>query len=176
MIKGKTAWTDNGIVIGSTTKGKGIFATMPIKRGKCVLLFSGVTLTFNESLELGDDQCYSLQVDANEYLHLDGLGRYVNHSCEPNCGIKDGPMLVALRDISAGEEITFDYSTTMLERCWEMACECGSPSCRGVVRDFDLIPVSTQIQYINKEIVSRFILELLASGDWEDRVKESQAA
>lgn len=174
-MKGK-ALADKTIYVGTTTIGKAVFAAVPVSKGKPVLAFSGINLTFNESIEFGPDQCYSLQTGANEYIHLDAPGKYLNHSCEPNCGIKDGPVLVALRDIAEGEELSFDYSTTMLERCWEMPCDCGSLSCRGVVRDFDLIPVSTQIQYINMEIVSRFILEMLASGDWEEKIRACQAA
>lgn len=170
------AWTDKTVYVDNTATGKGIFAAVPIKKGGRVMSFWGVNLTFRESLDFGADQCYSLQTGANEYIHLDAPGKYVNHSCAPNCGIKDGPMLVALRDIATGEELTFDYSTTMLERCWEMPCDCGSLFCRGVIGDFDLMPVATQIQYINMEIVSRFILEMLASGDWEEKIRESQAA
>lgn len=46
-------------------------------------------------------------------------GRFVNHSPQPNAGIRrdsDGrPYSVALRDISAGEELFEDYTT--YEKC-----------------------------------------------------------
>ena len=172
----KESWSNKNVYTGSTTTGKGLFTREAISKGKPVVAFSGINLTFHESFDFGADQCYSLQIGPNEYLHLDPPGKYVNHSCVPNCGIKDGPILVALRDIAEGEELTFDYSTTMLERCWEMTCNCGHLACRGVIRDFDLIPVATQIQYIRMDIVSRFILEMLASGDWEEKIRDYQAA
>jgi hypothetical protein len=40
----------------------------------------------------------------------DKVGMYINHSCTPSCEI-DGFNVVALRDIMAGEEVTFDYSS-----------------------------------------------------------------
>ncbi len=45
------------------------------------------------------------------------LGRFINHSCEPNCETQKWVVrgelaigLFALRDIAAGEELTFDYN------------------------------------------------------------------
>lgn len=47
-----------------------------------------------------------------------GLGRFINHSCEPNCEVQkwvvqDGEItigLFTLRDIPADTELTFDYN------------------------------------------------------------------
>ena len=47
-------------------------------------------------------------------MHLSGNGIYINHSCSPSIGIKDTKSLrqyYALKNISAGEEIFYDYST-----------------------------------------------------------------
>lgn len=50
-------------------------------------------------------------------FYIFNLGRFVNHSCEPNCEIQkwsvDGLFRMALfaqRDIKAGEELTYDYN------------------------------------------------------------------
>jgi len=37
-------------------------------------------------------------------------GDLVNHSCDPNCGLVGAVLVVAMRDIEPGEEITFDYA------------------------------------------------------------------
>ena len=54
---------------------------------------------------------------------------YSNHSCEPNVGFGGNVVLVAMRDIAAGEELTTDYA---LFDDYEggMDCACGTPSCR----------------------------------------------
>jgi SET domain-containing protein len=42
------------------------------------------------------------------------LDDFTNHSCEPNCGLRVDPSgfeMIALRDITANEELTYDYST-----------------------------------------------------------------
>lgn len=61
---------------------------------------------------------------------------YINHSCGPNAELRlDRPRihLVALGDIAAGEEITFDYAAAY-PGAWAMKCKCGAVSCRGVIR------------------------------------------
>jgi SET domain-containing protein len=75
----------------------------------------------------------------------DDPGDVVNHSCDPNSKIViygSGlfqPLvsclicLVAIRDIAAGEEITYDYEATMYDDPWTMKCNCGLPCCRGVI-------------------------------------------
>jgi len=35
---------------------------------------------------------------------------FINHSCEPNVGFAGNVVLVAMRDIEAGEELTTDYA------------------------------------------------------------------
>src|SRR5690606_3453353 len=55
-----------------------------------------------------------------------------NHSCEANTML-DGLNVIALRDIPVGEELTLDYSAFLDESMESFACQCGSPSCRGLV-------------------------------------------
>lgn len=114
-------------------KGRGVFALEPIARGTRVLALSGRLLP-TEALT---DDLLALQVGVDLWLCSDGalLDDFVNHSCEPNAGFLDGePVLYSLRDITAGEEICWDYSTSISEPGWSLECACGSARCRGVVR------------------------------------------
>lgn len=57
-----------------------------------------------------------------------------NHSCDPNAAFDEGGMLVALREIESGEEITFDYVAHRLPASpWNFKCECGAERCVGWV-------------------------------------------
>ena len=49
---------------------------------------------------------------------------FVNHSCDPNCGIVGSILLVTMRDIEAGEELCFDYAMTDSDDYDEFTCEC----------------------------------------------------
>jgi hypothetical protein len=63
-------------------------------------------------------------------------GRYVNHSCDPNCLSAGFQFEFAIRNIAAGEQLTDDYGLMNLEE--PMKCHCGSPSCRKIVRADDV--------------------------------------
>ncbi len=109
----------------------------------------------------------SIQIDKNTYLKdVDETIRFINHSCDPNGWIKitkNGVFLVALRDITEGEELTFDYSITMDEDNWEMNCNCQSIKCRKRIQDFKYLSETIQQEYIKKRIVPKYVLSGLKS-------------
>ncbi len=55
---------------------------------------------------------------------------FLNHSCEPNCGVAGNLMFVAMKDVKAGEELTFDYAMHYAEPDYAMDCNCQTTSCR----------------------------------------------
>lgn len=65
---------------------------------------------------------------------------FFNHSCDPNCGFMadDASLVVAIRDIEAGEELCYDYQCMDVEPSFYdgIVCKCGSFKCRGKLRDF----------------------------------------
>ena len=98
-----------------------------------------------------------LQIGPSMYMDIEEPGVIANHSCVPNAGIKDDVFLVALKDISPGEEICYDYSTTMDEDYWTLQCECENSFCRGIVKDFKYLPKDLQKKYWELNIVQSFI-------------------
>lgn len=86
----------------------------------------------------------ALQIGPDLYIGASGeADDCVNHSCEPNAAVRiDGTTatLWAVRDIAAGEEISFDYSTILDEDDFTMECLCGTPSCRGTIGDGKDLP------------------------------------
>lgn len=134
--------------------GHGVIATDSLMAGESILYFSGRRI----SAQLAESTPYALQVSETEFIEVLGTEKYVNHHCEPNCGIRRGNELVALRNIKSGEEITFDYSTCMLEgHGWTMPCECLSPNCRKYIGDFDTLPLHLQLFYWSQGLVTDFI-------------------
>src|SRR5699024_1486594 len=77
------------------------------------------------------------------------IARWINHSCEPNCEAvveeddkgrphKDKVFIEAIRDIAAGDELTYNYGivlderhTPKLKKLW--GCRCGAPNCTGTM-------------------------------------------
>lgn len=155
-------------MIRDTPHGKGVFCTQQRNRGEEVCKVLGPVIDFatavaEEDRETGD---HTLQVAAGQYIDVEEPLRFVNHSCDPNCGIRDGNRLITLTDVNAGEEITFDYSTTMDEEGhWTMDCHCGAGNCRGVVKDFVTLPPETQARYFRLRVVMPFIAAKYRPGD-----------
>lgn len=147
------------VVVGRSAIGRGVIAGRYFEPGEPILTLTGLVIAGPEALALGPDRAYALQVGPSEFLHLAAPGRYLNHSCDPNAGIPEDRVLIALRAIVPGEEIRFDYSTAMRDDHWTMECRCGEYLCRRVVLDFHHLPPITQNRYLQLGIVQRFIVD-----------------
>ena len=145
------------VFVADCDVGKGLFAAREFLPGERILLLTGQRIGLADAIAKGDRECDAMQVGPAEYLDLEAPGVYTNHSCDPNAGIMHDHQLVALRPIRRGEEIRFDYSTTMDEDRWTMACDCRSPHCRRVVEDFELLPDHVQSRYLSLGVVQTFI-------------------
>ena len=79
-----------------------------------------------------DDDLFFAAIKEGDFEDAD----FINHSCNPNCGIKDKLKIVAMKNIKIGEEITVDYA--MMESSdYSFKCSCGSENCREVVTGND---------------------------------------
>ncbi|ODG97495.1 hypothetical protein A4S05_13285 [Nostoc sp. KVJ20] len=121
------------ITIQQTGKGRGVFARQKFAQGETVVV--GISIE-----EVPERTIYSFQMDFNLYVNLDEPAVVINHSCDPNTGVRNnqfgGYDFVALGDIEVGEEITWDYETTEYESIAVRRCLCGSLSCRGKTLGF----------------------------------------
>lgn len=147
-----------------TLTGRGVFSKKAIKGDEEILQFGGELLTYQDfpaQYTKFEDHC--VQIDENLYLGPSGeIDDLFNHSCEPNAGLKINGQIVilsAIKDIKKGEEITWDYSTTMDEDFWEMDCMCNTKKCRKKIRDFKHLPTDIQNYYIKSGVVPDFILK-----------------
>lgn len=159
----KTTPGDSPLEVRPTRFGKGVFARRELTAGIHILQFRGRVYTRAEYLsKVNPVKCHYMQIGENAFLGPTTTpDNFVNHCCEPNAGlvIENGKAwLIAIRNISPEEEITFDYSTSMAEDHWEMDCACGAASCRGRVRDFKHLPATLQQKYIALAIVPDFVI------------------
>lgn len=139
--------------------GVGVFTTTPIQAGEKVCTFSGSLIDYTQSVSLGDRECDPLQVGQGQYIAWDDPARLINHSCEPNCGVNsDDRHVFAVCEIEAGQELYWDYSTSIgTDETWRLPCECGTPSCRKVVGPFAELPAELQQQYLEMGIVLSYL-------------------
>jgi hypothetical protein len=146
--------------------GLGIFTATPRKEGEHIIVdFDGdyydQVLSYRDLTEFGIDIEKTLQVGLDAYkLPTGSLEDLTNHSCNPNTGIRlisRGTVVVALRDINAHEELTYDYSTYLRNPYETMECMCGSDNCRGLIGSFDTLPYDLRNKYLKLDIVGDFV-------------------
>ena len=125
------------VVRPSRIHAVGVFTTTIIRKGARVVEYSGPRLTPEEANRLYDGAprtyLYGLE-DGKTIIDGEGMGAYLNHSCDPNCEVdevKNRVWILALRDIAAGEELLWDYS--LYDDDDPAPCHCGSPKCRGTM-------------------------------------------
>jgi len=150
---------DNPKVSVRTTKkyGKAVFADKDINKGEVIAMFDGKI--YDIDFEGWNDRIcdHVVQFEKGKWRISKGIGQRINHSCEPNCGIKDLFKVVAMRKIKAGEEITWDYEMTERNVTgWSMVCKCGTKSCRKKIGNYDNMPEATRKKY--KGYISEWLL------------------
>lgn len=87
------------------------------------------------------DRCsHSIQFGWDEHIMMDLPANFLNHACDPNVCVKNNSNgsynFVALKNISEGDEIRFDYETTEYEISAFDKCLCGVETCRGRLSGF----------------------------------------
>jgi hypothetical protein len=141
-------------------KGIGVFATKSFKVGDIVMI--GV---IKEVLK--GNNSHSSQIGENEYVLHAGLISKVNHSCDPNCGIRVNETgahdFVAMVEIGVNEEITFDYvMRNYTIDFFPKQCICGSKKCRVRITGWKDLPDEKKKEY--EGFVAPYLLELDAKN------------
>jgi hypothetical protein len=121
--------------------GFAVYAVKTLKKNDVLAVWGGQVVTLQQVLALPrEEQGHTIQIYDDLYLAPMGMQEpadYVNHSCSPNAGLCGQISLVAMRDIAAGEEITFDYAMSDSSSFDEFECGCGAATCRGRVSGSD---------------------------------------
>lgn len=168
------------LVIG---KGYGSFAVSAIPRFAVIATFGGIAAT-REELSNFDADRVSRSIEAESDLFFVGPryrepGESINHSCEPNCGMRNATQVMTLRGITSGEELTFDYAMSDASNYDEFECACGAASCRGMVRGGDWRRTDLQVRYaglfspyIARKVAAKATAAMLSKRDVERMLNE----
>ena len=137
----------------STIAGRGLFALEAIAKGEVVAIKGGhivdtATLaSLPEKLRNSDVQIADgLHLAAVDELEYEAVMLFINHSCEPNVGFAGNVVLVAMRDVAAGDELTTDYAL-FDDYDGAMDCTCGTLSCRRTIDGHDWQKPELQEKY-----------------------------
>jgi histone-lysine N-methyltransferase SETD2 len=142
-------YADVGLMQPTGPKGYGLMTNQGLNKGDFVMEYVGEVISEDEYFQRkvdyqrsGRRHYYFMSIANGEVIDATrkgNLSRFLNHSCRPNCetqkwqvGAELSIGIFALRDIAAGEELTFDYH---FERDGDQAmkCLCGEPCCRGFI-------------------------------------------
>ena len=131
----RTFSADGLRVVAHPRLGRQVIADRPFDAREIVAVWRGHEIT--ETVAAGLEQSKRdqlLQIGLGTFLATDDVLSpvdYINHSCDPNCGFLDATTLVAMRPITTGESITFDYAMSDSNSFIAFDCGCGSTICRG---------------------------------------------
>jgi hypothetical protein len=129
--------------ISSGIAGRGLFASEQIGTGEIVAVKGGHIVTTTQ-LRLLPDPLPNSEIQIADGLHLVAVSPeeyepvmlFINHSCEPNVGFAGNVVLIAMREVTAGEELTTDYAL-FDDYAGQMTCHCNTASCRRVIDGHD---------------------------------------
>jgi hypothetical protein len=147
----------------SNISGNGCFATKKIFPGEFIFTLKG---EIKESTPDVSNLCAGFGISGDDPLQIgDALflicnlqAKTINHSCNPNAGLRIRSDLYAIREINIGDEITYDYSTTSgINDKWTMKCGCHSEACRGMVGNALTLPLVTLTKYSSLNVLPDFI-------------------
>jgi SET domain-containing protein len=126
------------IIRSSSIHAAGCYTTRAVKKGQRVCEYDGPRFTKDQADErYADREITYLFSCGNAGVVIDGFGiaMFINHSCDPNCESDDVDgrvFIVAIRDIAAGEELTYEYNLYDSDDA-DGDCYCGAKQCRGTM-------------------------------------------
>lgn len=133
----------------------GLYANKDIKAGETIFIAKGKVVRVDIKSS-SDSATYpnAIGIKKMKWLDPDKTNPlvYLNHSCNPNTGIKGSVTFKALSKIKKGSEITMDYSITEIDTLWtldnEINCLCHSTNCRKIIRSIQHLPVTIYKRYL----------------------------
>jgi hypothetical protein len=137
----------------SPIHGRGLFAVRPIGRGEVVAVKGGHVLHRRALARSPARAAVSyIQIDDQLYIGAVRPGEvranklYLNHSCQPNVGLRGEITFVALRDVAAGEELTYDWAMEE-DHPARTRCTCRAAGCREILTGRDWAIPALQRRY-----------------------------
>jgi SET domain-containing protein len=118
-----------GLRVGKSSAGLGLFTTRPYKKGERIIEYFGREISKEE--EYTSRSKYLFEINSRKTIDgatRDNFARYINHSCTPNCQpeiVRGRVFIDTLRSIKVGEELFYDYGDEYVdEHIKPYGCRC----------------------------------------------------
>ena len=153
----------------SAIQGRGLFAREAIAAGEIVAVKGGAVMDA-DSFALVRDQVTPAEIQIEDGLYIaprtaaevEANILCLNHSCDPNVGVRGQITFVAIRMIPAEAELTIDYAMIDGDPAERMECGCGTRDCRRVVTGSDWLRPELQRRYAG--YFSRYLADRIAAA------------
>jgi uncharacterized protein len=153
----------------SPIQGRGLFACVAITAGEIVAVKGGAIMD-SAAFSLVRDEVSPAEIQIEHDLYITPRSAEeveasilcLNHSCNPNVGVRGQITFVAMRDIPAGAELTIDYAMIDGDPAERMECSCGAPECRKLITGDDWRLQELQRRYagyFSRYIQDRFVAD-----------------
>ncbi|MGK2962334.1 MAG: SET domain-containing protein [Gemmatimonadaceae bacterium] len=153
----------------SPIEGRGLFARGAIAAGEIVAVKGGSILDrATLAVVRAEISPADIQIEDDLYIAPRTAGEveanmlHLNHSCDPNVGVRGQITFVAMRDVSSGSELTIDYAMIDGDPFERMPCSCGTRECRKVItgNDWRLPELRRRyVGYFSRYIEDRFAVD-----------------
>lgn len=128
MSKKKVTYPE-GVRVGRSSAGLGLFATRAYKKGERIIEYFGRVISKEE--EYTSRSKYLFEINSRKTIDgttRENIARYINHSCKPNCEpeIERGRVFIdTIKPVKEGEEFTYDYGEEYVdEHIKPYGCRC----------------------------------------------------
>ncbi len=156
--------SDHVVVKDTDAKGKSLFTKYGFRKDEVIIVITGKVVAYATDYTIPID--HELKIEPRD---PGSVAQYLCHSCEPNAGIKNRTLLVALRDLQEGEEILVSYASLGYEYGKEktldgteaseldLTCRCGTKSCTGRLQCYKEMPPEWRAKY--RDYISDYLLD-----------------
>jgi serine/threonine protein kinase len=135
-------------VINAGPKGRGLAVLTDCKKGDFLCEYVGQAISNKALPKLfrryqHERRLYIMGLDDKTYIdarQMGGVARFINHSCNPNAKVERWKVkgvlravVVAMKGMSKGSEVTFDYQWQRQRGRALTKCYCKEPMCRGTL-------------------------------------------
>jgi SET domain-containing protein len=153
----------------SAIQGRGLFARDAITAGEIVAVKGGSIMDRATLAGVrAEISPAEIQIEDNLYVaprtaaEVEASMLHLNHSCDPNVGVRGQITFVAMRDVSPGSELTIDYAMIDGDRTERMQCSCGAGECRRVITGNDWRLPELRRRYLG--YFSRYLADRIAAN------------
>lgn len=159
-------------VFDAGRKGRGLRVLEDVSRGDFMVEYVGRAVPKHFLPHLfqkyaNERRLYIMALDGNVYLDArkrGGIARYINHSCDPNCVVERWKVrgimraaVIAIQDIPAGTELSFDYQWERKRGRAPTKCHCGAATCRGTLE----VPRSMEEEALERQLSTHWTKPLI---------------